>query len=145
MVELRMRVLARGKGEETGGLTSGLAPIHAGLDEMGKIGFERASEGMVSAGKLMTAAWRKEDNVEVKVWNAKGEGTKIEVSEDEMHVGDYVVEMTTLGMKGGLWPREVVKGRESKRFYSSETTLAWLVERLAPYVLEMAAEKEIAT
>jgi hypothetical protein len=142
---LKERVAARDAKSQGLGLTDGLAPIYAVLDEIGKVGMERkevaTEEGLVNSGKLWSVAVQPREELELVL--VQGEQTiKFTVQEDDMHISDYLVEMRTSHMAGWLWPRQVTDKLEKKRCFGAPVAIEWLVERLAPLVLTTAATEQ---
>ena len=138
---LRERVAACNAKSLARGLKDGLAPIYAALGEIGQAGLDRAQiateDGLANAGRLWGMARLQDEELKVKLEGYE-HTVQVKVSEDALHLGQYLVEWTSSHYAGWLWPRKVVDASERKHYSSVVETTAWLVEKLVPHVFTTA-------
>ena len=131
MTALKERVRAR----LVGSGSVGMEPINAAMDEVAKAGFELKGSGRENAGKLWGAVAARNEEFEVKL-EMGGQTIRLKVSEDLMHLGEYLATRTVSHSGGWLWPHSIVDEHENKHFFSVQGVVQWLTEMVAPCVLE---------
>jgi hypothetical protein len=118
---------------------NGMRPIYSALEEMDRVGVKvRTSRRDLDVVGLNARAMEQTAPLDLRVWDLEAQvGKAIRLREQEGHEGEYVGVMATLTQVGPLWwPQTEETVQDHVHFANSDDAVEWLVEQLAPSVVE---------
>jgi hypothetical protein len=147
---LEKKLRERGVGDKAFGMRPGMRPIWKALEEMDKAGVKvRTAHGEKNVLAIHNLAdvdrFLKTSGLNLTLWNLeKRQLEEIRLGEDEKHPGEYMGGLLTPHGDALARRKRPPRNRtqlamdrlESKHFETSEEAIAWLVEKIAPCVVE---------
>jgi hypothetical protein len=140
LVQLQKLLAERGvvnKGK--GSLRKGMRPIYAALEEMDRVGVKvQVTQHADDVVGLEARNMRQDLPLHLGVWDTVAKIKKsIKLREYERHEGEYVGVMATVVTEGPIWwPINIEEVQDHVHFNNAEDAVEWLVEQLAPCVVE---------
>ena len=143
LVMLQKRLEERGfeaeKSFEAGDRKKGMRPIYTALREMDRIEVRLAKgkDGSVVT-KLNVANMNQKRPFRIRLWNLEmGQAQVVSLQVDKVSSGEYWGEWVSLRDEGWWrWKHEVGTKMESQHLNDMNEAIAWLVEKLAPCVVD---------
>ena len=140
---LKERLAARGVGVKLGSLLGGMTPIYKAMEEMDRAGVkvrtgEEARNVLAIHEHMVMDRLLKTHILRMELYDLEAKrAIAVFLSEDPQHAGEYIGRVDRPRKPSGfLKLKIVVDVLEFKHFYSPSEAVEWLVEKIAPCVVE---------
>lgn len=139
---LRKRLVERGVGKlepkVESGNGHGMTPIYETLTEMGRQGVKvQTSPRKNDVVAVSVEGIDRHQPLDWRLWDTVAKRmVDLHLGLDEGRQGEYVGEVKAFHYSGRLWAQEVTESVEPRHFSDAEEAVEWLVEQVAPCVVE---------